>query len=297
MGKINSLDSCPLCQSSQFKKFLGCRDIQGGRKISDELFFLQKCRRCSLIFLNPRPKDIFLYYPKDYFSHGLGLYTFFFRLYGRILYQFRKAQVVNTARSFGKIIDIGAGEGKFLKMFKDSKTKKFAVEPQKPGLDILKRNLPEVKIWNSTLQEAEIQENFFDVATAWHVLEHFDDPEGNLKKIHQILKPGGHFFAAVPNIDSFGFKIGRENWYYLDVPRHLFHFSPKTTKRLLTKVGFKNIKISYPYLDNPLSFVRTFQSKFPLGVAAYLIFPFSVIVKFVASLTHKSETIMITAQK
>jgi SAM-dependent methyltransferase len=297
MGKKDSLDSCPLCQSSQFKKFLECRNIHGVRVISDELFFLHKCQRCSLVFLNPRPQDIFLYYPKDYFGRDLGLYAFFFKLYRRILYQSRKVQVENTARFLEKIIDIGAGEGKFLTMFKDSKIKKSAVEPQRSGFEILKRNLPEAKIWNSSLQDTEIPENFFDVATAWHVLEHFDDPEENLKKIYRILKPGGYFFVAVPNIDSLGFKIGRENWYYLDTPRHLFHFSPKTASRLLAKVGFKNIQVSYPYLDNPLSFVRTFQNKYKLGAIAYLILPLSLIGKFVATLIRKSETIMITAQK
>ena len=53
----------------------------------------------------------------------------------------------------------------------------------------------------------------------------------------QLLKPGGILIFEVPNIDSFGFKLFKENWYPLDIPVHINHFSRTVLKRILDTVG------------------------------------------------------------
>jgi hypothetical protein len=40
---------------------------------------------------------------------------------------------------------------------------------------------------------------------------------------------------AVPNVDSPDAQHYRQDWAAYDVPRHLYHFSPKTLTRLLKK--------------------------------------------------------------
>src|SRR3546814_11228792 len=66
-----------------------------------------------------------------------------------------------------------------------------------------------------------------DVITMWHVLEHVDDLDAYLTQINALLKEGGYFIAAVPNHHSFDARLYKEHWAAYDVPRHLWHFSPK----------------------------------------------------------------------
>ena len=63
------LSHCPVCKNQSFSKYLELSD----HFLSNELFVLDRCENCSLIFTNPRPyeKDLPLYYKsEDYISHS-----------------------------------------------------------------------------------------------------------------------------------------------------------------------------------------------------------------------------------
>jgi hypothetical protein len=51
--------------------------------------------------------------------------------------------------------------------------------------------------------------------------------------------PGGRIAITVPNIDSLPFHWFGADWFGLDVPRHLTHFSPETLTRMLAVAGFQ----------------------------------------------------------
>ena len=61
----------------------------------------------------------------------------------------------------------------------------------------------------------------FDAITMWHVLEHVHELHNYIKKIKELLKPGGKLFIAVPNYTCYDEKIYKEFWAAYDVPRHL----------------------------------------------------------------------------
>jgi SAM-dependent methyltransferase len=79
------------------------------------------------------------------------------------------------------------------------------------------------------------------VVTLWHVLEHVPDPLEQLAEIRRVLKPGGLLVVEVPNARSATFSLTKEKWYYLDVPRHLQHFTPSTIDAVLGQAGFTKI--------------------------------------------------------
>jgi SAM-dependent methyltransferase len=79
----------------------------------------------------------------------------------------------------------------------------------------------------------------FDAVFAWMVVEHLVDPRAVLRRIAGALRPGGYFVFSVPNAGSWEFTVFRSHWYGLDVPRHLWHFSPRTLRRLLAESGFR----------------------------------------------------------
>lgn len=48
----------------------------------------------------------------------------------------------------------------------------------------------------------------------------------------------------MPNIDSAGARIFRSYWYALELPRHLYHFSPTALRNLASSVGLKEVSIT-----------------------------------------------------
>jgi SAM-dependent methyltransferase len=208
-----------------------------------------------------------------------------------------KNQIQGRQENMKKILDVGAGNGDFLAMLEDKIIKKSAVEPLKFGAEEIKRKVPGARVWNLDLAHADLPKDEFDAVTAWHVLEHLEDPLAGAKKIYDSLEEGGYFHCQVPNIESLGFKIAKENWYYVDAPRHLSHFSPSTLKRLLENAGFKNIEITYYLFNNPLDVFRSLQNLLHGSWIAYSTLPFSFLIKLYGHLVAKSEVIGAVAQK
>ena len=78
----------------------------------------------------------------------------------------------------------------------------------------------------------------FDAVFAWMVVEHLEDPRTVLRKVAAALRPGGYFVFSVPNAGCWEFSVFRSRWYALQVPTHLWHFTPRTLARLLGECGF-----------------------------------------------------------
>jgi 2-polyprenyl-3-methyl-5-hydroxy-6-metoxy-1,4-benzoquinol methylase len=78
----------------------------------------------------------------------------------------------------------------------------------------------------------------FDLITLWHVLEHLWAPRRDLQIIRTLLKPGGTLIVEVPNFGDPLRRLFGSSWAYVDVPRHLLHFTPRTLRNVLEEAGF-----------------------------------------------------------
>jgi SAM-dependent methyltransferase len=77
----------------------------------------------------------------------------------------------------------------------------------------------------------------------WHVLEHVPDLNDRVEELKRLIKPKGIIIIAVPNCNSLDAKIYKENWAAYDVPRHLYHFTPKDIESLFRNHGLKLFRI------------------------------------------------------
>jgi SAM-dependent methyltransferase len=136
----------------------------------------------------------------------------------------------------GKLLDIGAGTGHFARYMKNLGWEVVALEPDSKARAIaLEKN----RITLLPLEQlADQNPQSYDVITLWHVLEHVHDIPGYMDHFRTILKPGGVLIIAVPNPTSRDARQYGYQWAAYDVPRHLWHFSPLSIEKLLTKHGF-----------------------------------------------------------
>lgn len=102
-----------------------------------------------------------------------------------------------------------------------------------------------LSIFTGGLFEANFADNFFDVIRMSFVLEHLPNPKQTLIEIKRILRPHGRIYISVQNARSLNYWLFRERWFSLDVPRHLFSFTPETIGRLLSTLGLEIKTIRY----------------------------------------------------
>jgi len=220
---------CPLCQARDFKILFLRKDHT--HKVSDEKFTIVSCKRCGLVFVNPRPttEEIHDYYPKEFYSVHLS---------AEELLQETKSRTAAKLALFqnlpaGRLLDIGCQKGEFL------------FEAQQKGWDVYglefsskPPNLFNLPIFYDQIDKAPFAEGYFDLITMWAVLEHVHDPLTMLAHIRRLLKPGGRALILVPNYNSIPARLMRHD----DVPRHLIMFTPRTFQRLSEKAGFRVIR-------------------------------------------------------
>jgi len=75
------------------------------------------------------------------------------------------------------------------------------------------------------------------------VLEHLYEPQRIMAKVGEWLKPGGIFYVLVPNVDSAEGRVFGSYWHGLELPRHLFHYSPKSLTFLAATARLRTISL------------------------------------------------------
>ena len=244
-----NLKSCPVCSSLLHKHFLVCKDFT----VSQEEFQIVKCETCEFKFTNPRPSasEIGSYYQsEEYISHSntsKGIVNKVYQLVRNYTLN-QKLKLINDLgeKSSKRLLDIGCGTGMFLKTCKQSGWKTKGTEPDE--------NTRQAAVETSG---SEIAADFlnaysdeqFDVITMWHVLEHVHLLKETIEKLYANLTANGRLVIAVPNADSYDAKQFKENWAAYDLPRHLYHFTPKTLMQLFNKFGFKIAETKPMYFD------------------------------------------------
>ncbi len=221
----------------------------------DEMFNIVKCVRCGLAFLNPRPlrKYIGKYYPsEDYWDLKADPK----KAYGYLLNIFK-----NNING-GRVLDVGAATGLFLSNFNKKYWDVEGTDISKIAIKIAKKKYG-MEIKSGDFLDIKYPVNYFDIVTFNNVLEHVYKPKETLLKVYKVLKKGGMVIINVPNLESIGSNIFKNSWYALDVPRHLYHFTPSTLEKMLTECRFANIKIrhGYFYHNFPVLF-ESFRRRF-----------------------------------
>jgi len=136
-----------------------------------------------------------------------------------------------------RILDIGCGTGSFLDFMKKKGYEVLGVENNKIAkAACLKKDLKVL------VSESDLDAQKFDLISLWHVLEHLERPDQNLSKYSEILHDDGTLVVAVPNFESHDRLYYQGDWAALDVPRHLWHFTPQGLKKLAQENGFECVE-------------------------------------------------------
>ena len=201
----------------------------------------------------------------------------------------------STQLKQGNLLDYGAGTGAFAHMASLAAWTVTGLEPD----DTARQNA--LKTHGLALQPSanlpQLGSASFDAITLWHVLEHVHDLHATLEQFERILKSSGRLLIAVPNYTSDDADEYQQFWAAYDVPRHLYHFSPKAMQVLMEQKGF-TIEKKYPMWFDSL-YVSMLSEKYKRGGNNYLSALFTGIASNIKSLfkTDKCSSIIYVMKK
>jgi SAM-dependent methyltransferase len=238
--------ACNQCGSSDSEE-IGCiPDLLLGRLAVTAR--LVRCRRCGLVYQNPRPTlaEMGQHYPAEYepytdYASQRQVNPLLRRAYDYGIN--KRCRFITRHKKNGRLLDVGCAAGTFLLgMRQQGGWEVEGVEPSVGTAELARRH--DLKVFTGTLEEAHYPADSFDAVTMWDVLEHVHDPAGTIREIRRILKPGGVLLVRVPNLGSWDARLFGNTWAGLDAPRHLFVFTPSVLRRMLEEGGLPVIEES-----------------------------------------------------
>lgn len=242
--------NCPLCQQEAQSLYKAVKD----HTVSQQDFEIQHCESCALAWTHPMPSaaEIGPYYKAEsYISHTNTKKGLMNRMYHiiRANMLFKKVKMIERhLKVSGKTtVDVGAGTGYFVKTLGLFKANATGFEPDADARAVAKNEN------DLQLQPIEalfdVPEQSVDLISMWHVMEHVHEVDRYFEHYHKILKSDGLLVIAVPNYKSYDQEYYKTNWAAWDVPRHLWHFSPKSMEKWGAKHGFELIELNHLNYD------------------------------------------------
>jgi hypothetical protein len=144
-------------------------------------------------------------------------------------------------------------------------------------------------LFNIELKETDsfhqLSEISYDAITLWHVLEHVHQLHDYVELLKALLKSNGKIFIAVPNYSSLDSSIYKLYWAAYDVPRHLYHFSPKSIDVLMSQHGLKVISKKPMWFDS--FYISLLSSKYKNGKTKWISAGLSGLRSNLRALTNK----------
>lgn len=239
--------NCLLCASAAAKRLYNESYTLAS---STAVLGINRCRSCGLVYVSPRltPQSIQLVYERDaaqtishnYCWDGSASRRRFARLLTRL------AEVARP----GKLLDVGCGGGQFLRAAQQTgRWQVCGIEPVAEAARLARKHAA-CEVEPTTLDRAAYAPHSFDVVTLLGVLEHVPDPVATLRQARNMLRSDGVLAAYVPNFNYLRWKdagllcyVRSKRWSSLHAQEHLFHYTPRTIRRLLETCGFEVLRI------------------------------------------------------
>lgn len=210
--------------------------------VTGESFVLEPHPRYEIYQTTPTPSNLAPYYNHpNYLSHtvkGSSLFFAFYAFLRQVNHHYKARLIRKHIPTTARMLDFGAGTGSFVSFLNK---KGWTADAYEPNANAHHPQVTYTKVWHNP--------DTYHLITAWHVIEHLHDPQSFLQQAHQSLVDDGKLFVALPNFRSWDAKKYGSLWAGYDVPRHLWHFSPKGFTDMSYDCGFV-LEQQYPlHLD------------------------------------------------
>jgi len=226
-------------------------------RLQQEQWTIVRCRKCGLVYLNPRPEPEVIERHFDWFRHAPiqsgarrskenRVRSFLRKVRGKGLFRRTPREEVVLGRiseysPSGRFLDVGCGDGFMVAAMNEAGYEGHGLDISDDAIEIAHQNgLDTVR--KGTIHGSPYPDAHFDVILMMSVLEHEHYPTRALERARELLKPGGHIFIKVPHYGSWNRRALGKSWCGYYFPQHLFYFTPKTIGKLFDKTGLETVR-------------------------------------------------------
>jgi SAM-dependent methyltransferase len=142
----------------------------------------------------------------------------------------------------GALLELGSASGSFLAAMKGLGWEVTGVEPDSASAARAAATTG-ARVLCSGVEDVEFAPRSYDLICAWMTFEHLHDPVAAFRRCHGWLRQGGWLAFSVPDCGSWQFSLFRSQWFALQLPTHLHHFTSETLSTILRACGYINLRI------------------------------------------------------
>jgi 2-polyprenyl-3-methyl-5-hydroxy-6-metoxy-1,4-benzoquinol methylase len=150
----------------------------------------------------------------------------------------------------GKILDVGCWNGNFLSRVHPA-WEKYGIELNDEAAQVARS--AGIKIIGANASVAsETHHDFFDVVTAFDILEHLENPDAFLIQLLHYIRPGGHIVIGTGNSQTWTWQLAISRYWYCWHPEHLSFINPAWVEYEAKKHSLDVIQIQgFSHAGNP----------------------------------------------
>ncbi len=236
---------CNCCGSEEHEPVARGRDYE--YDTSDTWVEAVRCRRCGLVYLNPRPTAAALatIYPDNYYAYDFSTSMPAIVRWVKDRVDARKVGLYRRlVPAAGRILDVGCGDGRILDMLRRHGRPDWdlwGIEFNERAATVARDAGYTVRV--GRFEDIALEPEHFDLIIMNQLIEHVDDPRGMVTKARAALRPGGHLVIETPNLDSLDARLFRRRyWGGYHFPRHFTLFDTRTLATLVAAAGLEPVE-------------------------------------------------------
>ncbi len=258
MDRCNAvLASCDICNG----EMIPCWNVREALAPCGGGWKYVCCRSCGLVRLHAEGSESTwrqFACEGDYYGDGFSKFAGAIQTL-REFSAWRRAREINRLFSKpGRVLDIGCGEGLFLKWMKGMGWRVDGCEIGEQAVKRAEQCLGQ-RIHDGEFKNMSHSDHSWDVVMLWHVLEHVSNPVELLKYIGSVITTNGLLVVAVPNASSWQARLFGSHWFHLDPPRHRYSFGFDHLTRMARQSGWKVMESHHFSLEyNPFGWAQSF---------------------------------------
>jgi len=234
--KNTSIVACNCCEYPTPRPFLDVPCFSTGH-----MLHVVRCPKCGLVYLSPRPNPELgqQYFEAAYRGEGTFDDHPYYRDHQMKFKKFSRhfSAIESLNPPIQRLLDIGAGQGHFLKTTLDSGWQADGMEVS-PAAREAADKLFNIKLLSKIPPP---EDGHYGVVTLWDVIEHVANPKALIRQAIELLVPGGYLMVQTGNVDSREAHLDLRRWNLWHVT-HSYYFSSLTLSQLIDHVGLVEIR-------------------------------------------------------